>query len=249
VHIVLPRDASLDGHLVDGAIGYLTLTTGIAFAAALGFLLVAIVFHRARAGRTRAHHTHGTRPRDRALMFAIALVMFVAIDVTLALRTSHDLETRFWRYPDADPRALRVEVTARQWAWTFRTAGPDGRFGTADDVVTLNELDIPVGHPIYLKLRSRDVVHALYLPNFRTKIDAIPGMTTRIWFQATVPGHYEVGCAQHCGVNHYKMRGLLNARTESDYHDWLARAETDSRLRYDEAGLGTTGAWDWETGK
>ena len=130
MHIVLPRDASLDGHLVDGAIGYLTLTTGIAFAAALGFLLVAIVFHRARAGRTRGHHTHGLRPRDRALMFTVALVMFVAIDVTLALRTSRDLETRFWRYPDADPTALRVEVTARQWAWTFRTAGPDGRFGT-----------------------------------------------------------------------------------------------------------------------
>jgi cytochrome c oxidase subunit 2 len=249
VHIVLPRDASLDGHLVDGAIGYLTLTTGIAFAAALGFLLAALVFHRARAGRTRGHHTHGIRPRDRALMFTVALVMFVAIDVTLALRTSRDLETRFWRYPDADPTALRVEVTARQWVWTFRTAGPDGRFGTADDVVTLNELDIPVGRPIYLKLRSRDVVHALYLPNFRTKIDAIPGMTTRLWFQATTPGHFEIACAQHCGVNHYKMRGLLIARPEPEYRDWLARAETDSRLRNDPAAPSATGGWDWETGK
>jgi cytochrome c oxidase subunit 2 len=249
VHIVLPRDASLDGHLVDGAIGYLTLTTGIAFAAALAFLLVAIVFHRARARRTRGHHTHGLRVRDGALMFTVALVMFVAVDVTLALRTSRDLETRFWRYPDGDPQALRVEVTARQWAWTFRTAGPDGRFGTADDVVTLNELDIPVGHPIYLKLRSRDVVHSLYLPNFRTKIDAIPGMTTRMWFQATVPGQFEIACAQHCGVNHYKMRGLLYARPEADYRDRLARAETDSRLRYDPGAPAATGGWDWETGK
>ncbi len=269
MHIVLPRDASLDGHLVDAAIGYLTLTTGIAFVAALAFLLAAIVFHRTRAGRTWAHHTHGNRPRDRALMFTVALVMFVAIDVTLALRTSHDLETHFWRYPDADPRALRVEVTARQWAWTFRTAGPDGRFGTPDDVVTLNELDVPVGRPIYLKLRSRDVVHSLYLPSFRTKIDAIPGMTTRFWFQATEPGQFEIACAQHCGVNHYKMRGLLKARLEPEYRAWLARAEIDSRLRYDARGAPepsregprpaepgsvqatapVTEAWDWETGK
>jgi cytochrome c oxidase subunit 2 len=253
VRIVMPPDASLDGHLVDGAIGYLTLTTGVAFAVALLFLLGAIVFHRARAGRTRGQHTHGNRTRDRVFMFAVALVMFVAIDVTLALRTTRDLEERFWRYPNADPTALRVEVTARQWAWTFRTAGPDGRFGTGDDVVTLNELDIPVGRPIYLKLRSRDVVHSLYLPNFRTKIDAIPGMTTRAWFQATIAGRYEIACAQHCGVNHYKMRGLLHARTEPDYRDWLARAETDSRLRFDTIGTRAitpfTEAWDWETGK
>jgi cytochrome c oxidase subunit 2 len=249
VHIELPRDASLDGHLVDGAIGYLTLTTGIAFALALAFLASALVLHRARAGRTRGHHTHGNRKRDRALMFSVALVMFVAIDVTLALRATRDLEERFWRYPAADSTALRVEVTARQWAWSFRTAGPDGRFGTADDVVTLNELDVPIGRPIYLKLRSRDVVHSLYLPSFRTKIDAIPGMTTRLWFQATTPGRYEIACAQHCGVNHYKMRGRLDARTESDYREWLARAEIDSRLRDDPAAPSAPGGWDWETGE
>ena len=249
MHTVLPRDASLDGHLVDAAIGYLTATTGIAFLAALAFLLAALVLHRARAGRTWAQHTHGNRPRDRALMFAVALILFVAIDVTLALRTTRDLDQRFWRYPEADPDALRVEVTARQWAWTFRTAGPDGRFGTGDDVVTLNELDVPTGRPVYLKLRSRDVVHSLYLPNFRTKIDAIPGATTRAWFQATAPGRYEIGCAQHCGVNHYKMRGLLVARDAGDYAEWLGRAETDGRLRQDAAAPSETGAWNWETGK
>ena len=248
MHIVLPHDASLDGHLVDGAIGYLTLTTGLAFLAVLVFLLIAIVFHRERAGRTRAQHTHGNRPRDRALTFGVALVMFVAIDVTLAARAAGELSGRFWRYPERDPNALRVEVTARQWSWTFRTAGPDGRFGTPDDVVTLGELDVPVGRPIYLKLRSRDVVHSLYLPSFRTKIDAIPGSTTRLWFQAKEAGRFEIACAQHCGVSHYKMRGLLIARPEDEYRDWLARAEIDSRLRSD-AGDPATGGWDWETGR
>ena len=248
MHIVLPRDVSLDGHLVDGAIGYLTIATGIAFVAALGVFLAALVLHRARAGRTWGQHTHGNRARDRALTFAIALILFVAVDVTLAVRATHELEGRFWRYPDHDPTALRVEVTARQWAWSFRTAGPDGRFGTPDDVVTLNELDVPVGRPVYLKLRSRDVVHSLYLPSYRFKIDAIPGSTTRAWFQAVEAGRTEVGCAQHCGVGHTRMRGWLVARDPADYRGWLARAETDSRLRFDPAAGSAANAWDWETG-
>jgi cytochrome c oxidase subunit 2 len=248
VHIALPRDVSVDGHLVDGALGYLTLSTGIAFGALVLMLAVTLLFHRGRAGR-QAYYTHGNRVRDHVLTFALGLTLFVAIDVTLATRSTRDLAERFWRYPDGDPRALRVEVTARQWSWTFRTAGPDGRFATADDVITLNELHAPVGRPIYLKLRSRDVVHSFYLPNFRTKLDAIPGSTTRLWFEARETGRFEIGCAQHCGVSHYKMRGELVTQTEADYGIWLARAATDSRLRYDKAeGLERDG-WDWETGR
>jgi cytochrome c oxidase subunit 2 len=175
--------------------------------------------------------------------------MFVAVDAVLALRAADALGTRFWSYPDGDPQALRVEVTARQWSWSFRTAGPDGRFGTPDDVVSLGELHVPVGRPLYFKLRSKDVVHSLYLPNFRTKLDAIPGRTTRLWIQATTAGRYEVGCAQHCGVSHYKMRGLLIAEPEADYTAWLERAEIDSRLRYDPAEAGqdsNSDGWDWE---
>lgn len=249
MRIVLPRDLSLDGHLVDGAIGYLTVTTGIAFVAALGVMLTALILHRARAGRTWGQHTHGNRKRDRALTFAVALILFIGIDVTLATRANRDLDTHFWRYPDHDPRALRVEVTARQWAWSFRTAGPDGRFGTPDDVVTLNELDVPVGRPVYLKLKARDVVHSLYLPGFRFKIDAIPGSVTRAWFQAVTPGRTELGCAQHCGANHYKMRGDLIARDEADYRAWLGRAQLESRLRFDAAAGSAADAWDWDTGR
>jgi cytochrome c oxidase subunit 2 len=249
VRIVLPRDVSLDGHLVDGAVGYLTVAAGIAFVAALGVMLASLVLHRARAGRTWAQHTHGNRGRDRALTFAIALILFVGIDVTLAVRATRDLDGHFWRYPEHDPAALRVEVTARQWAWSFRTAGPDGRFGTPDDVVTLNELDVPVGRPVYLKLRSRDVVHSLYLPSYRFKIDAIPGSVTRAWFQSVEAGRTEIGCAQHCGVGHTRMRGWLVARDPGDYGGWLARAETDSRLRFDPAAGSAADAWDWDTGR
>jgi len=248
VRLDVPRDVSLDGHLVDGVLGYLTLCTGIAFAVLVIVLAATLIFHRARPGRPHAHHTYGDSLRARLLTFGVGLVLFVAIDVTLAVRASGHLHERFWNYPDADPSALRVEVTARQWAWTFRTAGPDARFGTPDDVVTLGELHVPIGRPVYLKLRSKDVVHSLYLPSFRTKIDAIPGSTTKLWIQAQEAGRTEIGCAQHCGVSHYKMRGRLAVETEADYGAWLARAATDSRLRNDTAGSQPDG-WDWETGR
>jgi cytochrome c oxidase subunit 2 len=246
VNLSIPHDASLDGHVVDGVLGYLTLCTGIAFAVLVVVLAVTLIFHRARAGRPHAHHTYGDGLRHRLLTFAVGLTLFVAIDVTLAVRASGHLRDRFWNYPDDDPNALRVEVTARQWAWTFRSAGPDGQFATPDDVVTLGELHVPIGRPVYLKLRSKDVVHSLYVPSFRTKIDAIPGSTTKLWFQAQEAGRFEIGCAQHCGVSHYKMRGWVIATPEDEYRAWLARAETDSRLRFDPADAATLQeGWAW----
>jgi cytochrome c oxidase subunit 2 len=242
-----PRDVSLDGHLVDGVFGYLTIATTICFAIVVLVMLASVLFHRA-GPRRQAFYTHGDRWRDTLLTLAVGYTMFLAVDAVLAGRSLGELETHFWRFPEGDPAAVHVEVTARQWAWTFRTAGPDGRFGTRDDIVTLNELRIPAGRPIYLKLRSKDVIHSLYLPNFRTKIDAVPGTTTRLWFQATVPGQYELGCAQHCGVSHYRMRGELIVTEPARYDTWLNRATLDAQLHADPAD-GTAGdAWEWEPG-
>ena len=126
----------------------------------------------------------------------------------------------------------------------------EGLADTADDVVTLNELHVPVATPIYLKLRSKDVVHSFYLPNFRTKIDAVPGNTTRLWFEAREPGDFEIACAQHCGVSHYKMRAQLSATSAEDFNRWLARAAADSALRRDTgppAAVPQVDGWDWDS--
>jgi cytochrome c oxidase subunit 2 len=242
-----PRDASVDGHLVDGAFSYLTVATTICFAIVVLVLLAVLLFYRQRAGRT-AHYTHGNRGRDHVLTLGVALAMFLGIDAVLAGQSLGHLETRFWAWPDADPAAVRVEVTARQWAWVFRLAGPDGRFGTRDDVVSLGELHVPVGRKIYLKLHSKDVVHSLYLPAFRTKIDAVPGATTRLWFEAREAGRYEVGCAQHCGVSHYRMRGEMLVTPEAEWKAWVGRAADDGRLRYDASPDQAADAWDWDQG-
>jgi cytochrome c oxidase subunit 2 len=240
----IPHDASVDGHLVDGAFRYIFVATAVCFGVMVVVLLAAALFHR--AGRATAHYTHGDSRASYLLTALVAGSIFFGVDVVALRRSARDLREHLWAFPDSDPAALRVEVTAQQWAWTFRYAGADGRFDTADDVVTLNELRVPLSTPIYLKLRSKDVVHSFYLPNFRTKIDAIPGSTTRLWFQAQEPGRTEIGCAQHCGVSHYKMRAWLYAAPEDEYRAWLARAETDSRLRYDPADtVAQQEGWAW----
>ena len=227
--ITLPHDASLHGHRVDAVLRYLTISTASCFAVMAGILIVAVVFHRGRA--RQALYTHGNRRRDRfAAVLAGAVVLF-AIDAVAVVRSGSGLRIGFWHMPDDDPRAVRVEVTAQQWAWTFRYPGGDGRFNTADDIVTLNELRVPVDRPISLQLTSKDVVHALYLPNFRNKVDAIPGTVTRMWFQPRETGLFEIGCAQHCGAWHYKMRGELTVMDADAFARWLDRAAADAALR------------------
>ena len=239
----LPRDASAQGHGIDAVLGYLTITTAVAFSLMLLILLAALVLHR---GRDRvAHYTHGVRPRDRAAAIVAGAVVLFGIDAVAVVRSASGLRSDFWHYPDGNPDAYRVEVTAQQWAWNFRYPGADGVFNTPDDVVTLNELRVPVGRPVYLQLTSKDVVHSFYLPNFRTKIDAVPGSVTRLWFEAREPGTFEIACAQHCGAWHYKMRGELTALNEADLTRGLGRAAADAALRYDAADRPAHDGWPW----
>jgi len=234
----LPHDASLDGHHVDAILRYLTLTTGACMAVMTAILLVAVLGHRGK--KREAFYTHGDRRRDRLVAIGAGALVLFGIDAVALLRSYDRLRQSFWRYPDDDPRALRVEVMAQQWVWSFRTAGADGRFGSADDVVTLGELRVPVDRPVYLQLGAKDVVHSFYLPSFRNKIDAIPGTVTRMWFHPREEGVYEIACAQHCGAWHHKMRGELRVLAAADYARWSERAATDAAL----AG-GAEPGWGW----
>src|ERR1041385_6010807 len=110
----LPQDASLHGHYVDGILAYLTVTTGVCFGVLLAILIVSLVFHR---GRNReAHYTHGDRPRDRLPALIAGAVVLFGIDAVALVRSTERLRQGMWRYPDGDPGATRIEVTAQQWA-------------------------------------------------------------------------------------------------------------------------------------
>jgi cytochrome c oxidase subunit II len=242
----IPPDASVHGHHVDTIFGYLTITTGACVVIMTGFLLVPVVLHRDRGRKREAHYTHGVSWRDKLLAALVGAVVLVGIDLVALVRSADALRTTFWSYPDGDPQAVRVEVLAQQWSWTFRHPGRDGTFNTADDLVILNELVVPTGRPIYLQLRAKDVVHSFYLPNFRTKVDVVPAAVTRLWFQPRHAGSFEIGCAQHCGAFHYKMRGTLRVLEAGDFARWMDRATADALLRHDPADREAHDGWDWQ---
>lgn len=144
--------------------------------------------------------------------------------------------------------AMLVEVTAQQFAWNVRYPGKDGTFGktepklvdtsmanfigldksdpaAADDVVMpQNTIYLAEGRPVRVRLRSLDVIHSFFLPNFRVKQDAMPGLAIETWFTPTKAGTYELACAEHCGLGHYRMRGMVHVVPAAQFDQAVAEA-------------------------
>jgi cytochrome c oxidase subunit 2 len=238
-----PLDASFDGFRNDALFNITTLMVSVLFVIVTGILVWAIVMHR--EGRNAARYEHGIGRRHLAFTALITAVIFFGVDGTLLVDSYLDLDQVLWKFPRADEHPLEIEVWAQQWAWNVRYAGADGRFGTPDDIVTLNDLHVPVGRPVVIHLRSKDVVHSFWAPSFRIKQDAVPGIETRVWFNAKRPGQYEVGCAQHCGVSHYKMRGLITVESVDAFDAW-SRAQSElAKQKYDDDDSDAHWGWPW----
>ncbi len=91
-----------------------------------------------------------------------------------------------------------------------------------DDILTVNELHVPVDEDIVLSIKSEDVLHSFFLPNLRVKQDVVPGLKQHTWFRADREGVYDIVCAELCGWGHYKMRGRLIVESHDKYEEWLA---------------------------
>lgn len=147
-------------------------------------------------------------------------------------------------FPDR-PDALNIRVVAEQFAWNIHYPGKDGKFGKTsvklinqqsnpigldvndpdakDDITTVNQLHVPVGHPIIVHLSTKDVIHSFDLPEMRVKQDVLPGMMVKTWFTPTKTGKWDIVCAQLCGIGHYRMKGFITVDSEKDYDEWLAK--------------------------
>ena len=238
-----PLDASLDGHRIDDAFRLTTYLTSAYFALVVAVLAFMLLRYRARSGH-RAVYTHGSQRRHILVTVVLALTVFLTIDMNLVRKSHADMTEVFWNIP-AGAEALRVEVFAQQFAWNIRYAGPDARFGTADDIATLNEMHVPVGRPVAIQLAAKDVIHSFYLPNFRIKQDAMPGMVNRLRFQAKQTGEFDIGCAQHCGVHHYKMKGRLTVLPRAAWEQWAKETSEMAARGYDPDDKSAHWGWDW----
>ena len=114
------------------------------------------------------------------------------------------------RSPD---EALQLYAVGKQWMWKFQHL---------EGQREINELHVPTGRPIRIMMTSEDVLHSLYFPAFRTKMDVIPGRYTTLWFEATKPGTYHIFCAEYCGTNHSGMIGQVVVLEPAAYQAWLA---------------------------
>ena len=118
--------------------------------------------------------------------------------------------------------ALTYGVHAQQFEWQFSYRGPDGQLGTGDDFTLRNRLHIPVNQPVVMRLTAEDVIHSLFIPAFRIKQDAMPGMSINVWFEATEVGQFEIACAELCGIGHTTMGATVTVHSADDYQRWLA---------------------------
>ena len=133
------------------------------------------------------------------------------------------------------PTDFVVLVDAKQFNWQVTYPGVDGKFGTADDKTFLDEMHVPANKVVHVQLRSQDVIHSFFVPQFRMKQDAVPGREIVQWFEATKPGKYELPCAELCGFGHSGMKGWIYVHGAEDYNKWAAE-----NLRAEAAPAATT---------
>ena len=208
----LPENVSTFGREVDSLFYLIYYITGTVFLLVTVAMIAFLVMYRQRQGR-RAIYSHGNT--------TLEIVWTVVPAVILILLTFMSQATWAKIKAHVPPGDIEVQVTGKQFNWEIAYPGPDGKFGTPDDLMVENELHVPVGKVVRVHLLSKDVIHSFYLPNLRLRQDVVPGREILAWFQATKPGKYEIPCSQLCGFGHSGMKGWLYVDTPEDYAKWV----------------------------
>jgi cytochrome c oxidase subunit 2 len=187
-----------------------------AFSVALGlFLTILVVGYAIKYRRGSKASRVGRRARSTWLEVAWTSASLLISFTLFAWGASLYME-RYHPPPDA----LHIIAVGKQWMWKFQHPGGQRE---------INDLHVPVGTPVVVELASEDVIHSFFVPAFRVKQDAVPGMSTNVWFTATRVGSYHLFCAEFCGTAHSAMQGELVAMQPEDYAAWLsAQPSTDS---------------------
>ena len=227
-----PEPINEMGRRIDAQFVNTLWITGIVFVASQLGLAWAVFRYRDRG--QRATYSHGSNKMEVIWTLA-TVVMFLGLGIH---------SQSIWaslHFTQAPPDALKIEITGEQFAFNFRYAGADGKFGvskpelmrasnpvgldpsdaaTVDDLV-LPIMAVPVNEPVELILRSKDVTHAFNVRELRLRQDMVPGMVIRVHFTAEKTGTYEIACVELCGLGHQRMRSFLQVLSRPDYEKWL----------------------------
>jgi cytochrome c oxidase subunit II len=240
-------------HTIDTTISITFWVTGFVFVALSLFMGWAVIRYRHRTD-SRASY----QPENKKLEWWLLVVTAGGVAAMLApgLLVWADII----RVPQ---EAQVVEAVAQQWHWMYRLPGADGKLGTVhsrfvsdenpfgmnpadtsgnDDVLLATpELHVPVGKPVKVLLRSKDVLHNFSIAQLRVKMDLVPGLVTYTWFTPTRTGSFDLLCEELCGVGHFAMRGRLVVDDAPAYQAWLARQTTYAQARSRPAGDAVAG--------
>jgi len=227
---------------IDSALDITLWICAIAFVSLNLFMAYALLRFHHKPGN-RAHYEPENASLEKRLTFWTAIGIAGMLAPGLAAWS---------KYVNVPKDAAIVEAVGQQWQWAFRFPGPDGVLGTAavkhmtpdnpfglnpldpfgrDDIlVEGNELHLPAGKPVKMVLRSKDVLHDFYVPEFRAKMDLVPGIVTYFWMTPTVPGKYEILCAELCGIGHHEMRGTVIVEPPRQFAAWLSQQSTFGQI-------------------
>jgi len=225
---------------IDTTINITFWITGIVFIAVNLFLAYVIIRYRHKEGR-RAHY----EPENKKLEWW--LTGLTAVGVVAMLAPGLVVWAKFVDVPED---AMEFEALGEQWRWSYRFPGEDGVLGTTgikyvsvenpfgmnpddpngqdDRLINGQEVHLPLDQPIKVLLRSKDVLHDFAVPQFRVKMDVVPGMVTSLWFTPIRTGEFELLCEELCGVGHHNMRGRVIVDKAEDFHSWLEAQPTYS---------------------
>ena len=210
---LMDESASTFGPTIDRLYLVILIITGIVFFATEGTLIWFLFKYRHREGR-KAEYIHGN---TKAEIVWTAIPFVIVLAIALA---SRGVWAQVKDPQNVPANALPVLVVAKQFEWNVTYPGPDGELSTGDDFTVRNRLDVPMDRPTRVLLQAEDVIHSFFLPDFRVKQDAVPGMDMTVWFQPTRTGEFVIGCAELCGIGHTRMRGTLTVHTAADYQTW-----------------------------
>ncbi|ROZ76122.1 c-type cytochrome [Ramlibacter sp. WS9] len=225
-------------HTIDTTIAITFWVTGVVFVALSVFMAWALIRYRHREGGRATY-----QPENKKLEWWLLVVTAGGVAAMLAPGLL------VWADVIHVPQnAQVVEAVAQQWHWSYRLPGKDGKLGTvhsrfvndanpfgmnpadahgSDDVLLASpELHLPLGQPVKILLRSKDVLHNFAVAQLRVKMDLVPGMVTYTWFTPIRTGSFDLLCQELCGVGHFAMRGSIVVEEPAAYQAWLARQPT-----------------------
>jgi cytochrome c oxidase subunit 2 len=237
-HWWMPQDISVLGAGIDRAMAETMIYSGTLFVVAQ----LVLAFFVWRFGDNNDQRKIKIFPGGATPM-VIGAILLVGAEILALTLVGSKIWASIYVAP-ADPHSLKIDVQAEQFAYYFRYAGPDGKFGTLhpelidastgnfmgldpandtaarDDIVAAT-LAVPVNTPVVLELHAKDVSHAFYVPELRIQQDFVPGLVIPLHFTATRLTKSEIVCTQLCGLGHYNMRAYLEVMSADDFKKWL----------------------------